>query len=378
MGAGPSQPSAAPPPPPRSRAGNDEVQGFSADTKAVFKLSIPFQMKFGVHGRRYYQSFTVDTITLYHPCPLRLEGIQPDAVLSLNDPSFGDPSYVILIPLVGRNVQSPSRSFIEKIASQVVAVSSPDPSTGKYLERDIPTGADWSLQKLFTTEQAGAELEVTNGYYQWEGMPPLRRVKTQNGSTLTYSWEKDPGAFTPTYIMLDTPVACNPVDIATLTQRMPVTPPSDAIHAVLYNGSDPLNRGIVHKQGTCGVGRERFTTQDIASIYSTGMPKKVVGESCDPWTAWAQTTEIPADFNSILFNILTGLAMIVGAYLALSAILRLYDQEVKRLSEGVGTVTGAFFKNLTQRARSASQAFTQLQSSPLEFTSVNPMLQTRS
>ena len=378
MGASQSQPSSPPPAPePPAAVGTDEVRGFSADTKAVFRPSIPFEMSFGVAGKKGEQRFTIDKMTLYHPCPLRLEGVQPDAVLSLNDPSFGAPNYVVLVPLVGRNTQSPSISFIEKIASQVVAVSSPDPSTGQYIERDIPTGADWSLQKLFATKPTGNGFEVSSGYYVWQGMPPLRRVRKESGGTIEFKWEKDPGSSAPTYIMLDTPVACNPADIAVLTQRMPVTPPTDAIHAVLYNGTDPMNRGIVHKGGPGCSARERFTTQEatkqLGDIYQTGLSKKIVGESCDPWTAWAQTTEVPMNFSAILFNILTALAMFVGAYLALSAILRMYDQEVKSVSETIGQVIATFYKTFSQKVQRVSQLRAEL-TNPT-FTS---MTQTRS
>ena len=328
--------------------------GFSADTKAVFRPSIPFTMRFGVHGKRSYEQFTVDTITMYHPCPLRLEGVQPDAVLSLNDPSFGNPSHVVLIPLVGKNVRSPSVSFIEKIASQVVTISAPDPSTGKYLERDIPTGADWSLQKLFSTQAMGDWFEVISGYYVWEGMPPLKRVRKESPGTIEFVWEKDTsGARVPTYIMLDKPVPCNPVDITTLTQRMPVTPSEDAIHAVNYS-NDPFNRGIVHKQGppgaSCGT-KETFT--DLQSVYALAEGTQEEDEACDAWTYWANRGTrgfTSQQITEAIFGVMVFIAMAVGAYIALAAVMRKYDVKTAGLSEGIGKILAVFLRNIQQKA----------------------------
>lgn len=316
--------------------------GFSSDTKAKLTPSIPFQLRFSAGGSSPVD-ISVKTMTLYHPCPLRLDGVQPDAVLSLNDPSFDNPNYVVLIPLVGRNVPDPSTKFLEKILPQVVAVSEPDPSTGQYLTKDIPTGANWTLNNLFSTVAGPNQtLEVANGYYEWKGMPTLERVRTQSGNTITFVWRQS-GTPSPRYIMLDTPVACNPADLAILTQRMPVTPPNDAIHAVLYS-SNPLQRGIVHKQGppvNCPV-REGFQTRTITE------------ESCDPWKTWAQTADgrgyTTQQIVTLLFQVLIVVAMGVGAFLALVAVLRMYDVEYKDFSEGLGKVTAVFFKNLKEKA----------------------------
>lgn len=185
-------------------------------------------------------------------------------------------------------------------------------------------------------------------------MPTLERVKEERDSTftmmgktyntgsktITYSW-KESGTPPPRYIMLDTPVACNPADLAVLTQRMPVTPASDAIHAVLYS-SNPLQRGIVHKQGPavdCST-KEGFETRGITE------------ESCDPWKTWAQTadkTYSTQQIFTLIFNIMIVIAMGVGAFLALIAVLRMYDVEYKDFSEGLGKVTAVFFKNMKEK-----------------------------
>lgn len=318
--------------------------GFSSETKVRFTPSIPFNLRFSTR-RSAPVDIVVKSMTLYHPCPLRLEGIQPDAVLSLNDPAFDNPEYVILIPLEGKNTSAPSIDFLGKIMPEVVAVSSEDPSTGQYMPKDIATGANWNLSKLFGVQAGpGQMLEVTNGYYEWKGMPALERVREQQGNTITFSWKENPLNRPPRYIMLDSTIACSPTDLAVLTQRIPVTPPRDGIHAVLYSNQIG-NRGIVHKAGppnpaACAV-RESFT--DVQGVTE---------ETCDPWATWARSASRRYSTQQILnlvFGVLVAIAMGVGAFLALSAVLRMYDVEYKSFSEGLGKVTAVFFKNLKQK-----------------------------
>ena len=329
--------------------------GFSAETKVRITPSIPFQLRLAAGGRT--NDITVSTMTLYHPSPLRLEGEQADAMLSLNDPSFDNPAFVVLVPLVARNVSAPSVGFLEKIMSNSVAVSQPDPSTGEYLKKDIATGADWTLDKLFTVQKncTTKTFDVLDGFYQWKGMPTLERVRRDVGGTVRYSWVPS-GTPSPSYIMLDKPVACNPVDLATLTQRMPVTAPEDAIHAVLYN-SNPLNRGIVYKEPqsprNAPVGRESFT--DLQGLDET---------SCDPWTVWASNPPdnrfTTAQITGVIVNVLVFLAMAVGAFLALVAVLKMFDVEYAQFAEGVGKVTAVFAKQLKEKVNTARDAVSTL------------------
>jgi hypothetical protein len=312
--------------------------GFSSDTKAKLTPSIPFKLTF--NG----QEITVKTMSVYHPCPLRIEGVQPDAVLSLNDPSFDDSTgYVILIPLTAKNTADPSIEFFDRILPQVNALMIPE-ATGQYMTRNVATGANWSLTKVFTAGVTDSgSFEVQNGYYEWKGMPALERVREESNNTITYSW-KESGKPSPRYIMLDTPVAISSSSLSSITQTLPVTPSSDAVHAVLYS-SNPLQRGIVHKQGPPNPACARETFADMNGVKE---------EFCDAWTAWAQTSE-PKGFSTqqifgVLFSVLVFVAMGVGAYLALAAVLRLYDVELSNVSSGLGKITAAVFKSLKQKA----------------------------
>jgi len=312
--------------------------GFSSDTKAKLTPSIPFKLSF--NG----QEITVKTMSVYHPCPLRIEGVQPDAVFSLNDPSFDNGTgYIVLIPLVAKNTADPSIAFFDKILPQINALNIPE-ATGQYMTRNVPTGTDWSLTKVFSASKGtGDSLEVQSGYYEWKGMPALERVREDGNNTITYSW-KESGKPSPRYIMLDTPVAISASSLTSVTQTLPVTPSSDAIHAVLYS-SNPLQRGIVHKQGPPNPGCARESFADMNGVKE---------EFCDAWTAWAQTSE-PKGFSTqqifeLMFKVLVFVAMAVGAYIALAAVLRLYDVELSNVSTGLGKITATVFKSLKQKA----------------------------
>ncbi len=335
--------------------------GFSTTTKVRITPSIPFQMRFSSVG-----GGTVDipirTMTLYHPCPIRIESVQPDAVLSLNDPSFGNPSHVILVPLVAKNIPSSSTKFLQQILPQVVSVSEPDPSTGQYIPKDVPTGQNWKLSQVFDTvvSENGKDFDVKTGFYVWKGMPGLDRVKDINTAAfppqIRFKWV-DSGKPTPEYIMLDTPVACNPADLAILTSRMPVTSPSDAIHAILYS-NNPLQRGIVHKQGpvdNCFAKEAREGFTDLQGVYSLTSTSTQEEEACDAWTLWAQSTSgkgfTQQQINSVIFGLMVFIAMAIGAYLAFAAVLRLYDVEYSELAKNIGKLTGVFARNLNQKAQ---------------------------
>lgn len=330
--------------------------GFSASTKARFTPSIPFQLRFSAAGGGPVD-IPVRNMTLYHPCPIRIESVQPDAVLCLNDPAFGNPSHVVLIPLVGKNMPSSSAGFLQKILPEVVSVSQSDPSTGQYIGKDIPVGQNWKLSQVFDTIVAenGKDFDVKTGFYVWKGMPGLDRVKEVNGLNVRFKWV-DSGKPTPEYIMLDTPVACNPADLAILTSRMPVTPPSDAIHAILYS-NNPFQKGIVHKQGppdNCFAKEAREGFTDLQGVYGLTSTSTQEEEACDPWTLWAQATAgkgfTEQQVKAVIFNLFVFIAMAVGTYLAFSAVLRLYDVEYSELSKNIGKLTAVFARNLHQKA----------------------------
>lgn len=306
-------------------------EGFSADTKAVVKPSIPLNMSF--NGT----PFSVDTITVYHPAPLRVQDQQADAVISLNDPSAGESPYIVLIPIVSGNPSTPSAEFFGKIANQLSSVELPNPATGQYGTTDIQTGKNWGLSNLFpiTGVQSGKS-KVDAGFFVWEGLPPFEKyLAIDTPSLKQYGWRRKEGVKPVTYIMLEKPLPVSPNDLAALIRSLPVTDWKEAIHEVFSAG-----KGVVYKQGPA-------TACAIPTREHMENNHMITEESCDPFSA----INVPdkgfstEKILTLVFNVVLALAAAIGAYIALAAVARMYDVEYSDFAKGAGKVMGVWAKN---------------------------------
>jgi hypothetical protein len=337
--------------------------GFSTDTKVIVKPSIPLKMSFNGND------FSVDTITMYHPCPLRVQDQQADAVISLNDPSSGKSPYVILIPITTGDSGTPSADFFGKIASQLSSIELPNPATGQYTATDIQTGKDWGLSNLFPIEAVkSGKANVTAGFFVWEGMPSFERyLEVDTAAVKRYGWRRRNNEKI-TYIMLEKPLPVSPNDLAALIRSVPVTDWTEAIHEIL----EPA----VYKQGPsvkCDVPtREHMansTTKwadqlygDTAALYEQG------GElSCDPFSPVnAQDKGYSTDkILTLLFNVVLAIAAAVGAYIALAAVARMYDVEYADFTKNIGKVMGVWAKNMQGKIGRISSAVSAASGGPM-------------
>ncbi len=320
---------------------------FSADTKLRITPSIPFKV---VVGTRTVEprEVLVKEMTLYHPSPVRIENVQHDAVLSLNDPSnakAGD--VVVLIPLVGTGAQTPSSQFIGKIAGQMSSLISPDPQTGLYTPINVPTGADWTLNTLLPTDDETNQ--VKSGYFVWEGLPEIEQyLAVDTPSVKRYSWRRSGGS-APVYVMLETPLDISQSDFATLLQ-FPSTPPERAIHGV-------VGGTLVYKCGPAETG----------TAVSGTTTKETFKNTCDPFRPnydkmYGYT---PDQMLGVLFNVLTFVAIAFGAWIALTMVgVYRSDTFFTEFAVGMGTVIARVFKGAAEKAKQASAGIMLLQSGP--------------
>jgi len=349
---------------------------FSEETKAKFIPSIPFNMSFearkaamGPRGTTVFQpvneTFTVTQMTVYHPSPIRIDSVQADAMLSLNDPTDRAAKYIVLIPLRAMNSGSPSNLFFSKIAKQLFTVKEPRPDTGEYEETTIPTGNDWALDKLFTLSGEGGASRVKNGFFTWTGVAGYERfnkgtVRDGNTNITTFGWRQTEGLTAPQYILLDTPLDINTEDMATLTQSLPVTPPREAIHPipaqtnlVYHKSSEPPAPDTLSGKGVCGITNlcEGFTTGTVDESFLKTCP----GAKCDPFL---QNAARSAEDNSIFtpermfalyFNLMIAIAMFLGAYLALNLVKDDYDYTVRNFSEQLGQAIAIWAKGISDK-----------------------------
>lgn len=270
--------------------------GYSSLTKLFIKPAIPFNVSF--NG----QTITVSVMTIFHPCPIRIENVQADAVLTLGD--AGDQN-VIMIPLEGSLASGSSGSFISKIASYIPGVLMPSPATGQYEAIDIPTGRDWDLSKVFPGSPNGEKTVVDVPYYVWNATPPLElylRETVQSPVWLPniekYGWRPATTQPTGKFIMLEKAVPVNTFDLQTI-RMLPATPPEEAI-------PPPYMKSIIYKSAAkCDAGRERFTEKM---------------DECDPLASLPSgpRVEINADtILMVLLGIISTVAVFIGIYFAM-------------------------------------------------------------
>lgn len=387
---------------------------FSSGTKAKFRLSLPIKAKYVAQLQRsnppvnrlklwpvqwetvpgsetvtpVFEEITISMLTMYHPSPLRIENVQHDAVLSINDPSDPSAKTVILIPLkASNNAADESGDFFNKIAKHLTTISSPDSVTGLYPETDIPTGNDWNIKQVFWLDAPGADniSKVTDSFFTWMGAGSYNRVELSRSATeIRYGWQPD-GAQVR-YFMLQTPVSISTTDLSFLTRSLPPTPAEQAIHRI----PDPAtasNPKVLYKKATgpgasasCGVVRERMSNQGqgdiLASLFTGGGAEDLlVGadgtplidkDSCNPFADNAKkalTTPgffTPTKAAALFFNFMILIALALGTWLAMFFVVNKdYDTKFKSFSEDAGKVVGTLALQTTGRVKDSAYAFQQ-------------------
>jgi hypothetical protein len=324
---------------------------FSRDTKLRITPSIPFKMTVGTRTIEP-REILVKEMTLYHPSPVRIENVQHDAVLSLNDPASAAPdTVVVLIPIVSSGAQTGATEFMSKIVSQASSLIAPDPQTGVYNSIDVPTGADWTLNTLLPIDEETNQ--VKSGYFAWEGVPPLEQYTIEETRYLKhYGWRRGTGG-APMYAMLEKPVEISQSDLATLLQ-FPPTPPEEAIHGII-DGS------LVYKCGPAETG----------TAVSGTTTKETFKNTCDPFRPnydkmYGYT---PDQMLGVLFNVLTFVAIAVGAWIALTMVgVYRSDTFFTNFADGMGTVIARFFKKSAEKLKNVSSTISALRTGPTTLT----------
>lgn len=381
----------------RYTAGMESVPGPSSATRMIqlFGRWIPIQVPGPPVERPITKEFQVKTLTLYHPCPVRIENVQYDAVLSLNDPGDTDTEVVVLVPLQGSNRGGDSEDFFNKFVSQVTRVASPDPVTGLYSSADIATGNAWNVKNIFTLMPkknpdgtlARDPKESTNGpyvynnpapianaYFSWMAAGTYKRVKqVENASLIQYGWVPDGRSVR--YFMLANPVSIGNSDLTILRRNLPQTPAEKAIHSIpnpasgspkpLYKKTEPpavegdcatqtrtnSSQGVIREgvddtlsTGVAALGSV-FGSEDLSNILAQNDASlKDQTDTCDPFAMNAKTAVgfriTPADAAKIFFNFLTFIAVVLGVWISFYFIIKNYDFKFAEFGADAGKVIG--------------------------------------
>jgi len=289
--------------------------GYSSTTKLFLKPSIPFRIT--LNGT----TADIATMTLFHPSPLRIENVQHDAVLTLNDVADSSANLVVLIPLVGSAIPKEGGRFISKIASYVPGVLQPNPATNQYESVDVPTGSDWNLTTLFpgVPDPATKQTMVVNsGFFTWKASPPVvEYVKgtvknpSPNADILQMGWKPATGVVGPTFVMLETPIEINAFDLQTI-RMLPMTPSQEAMPPPL------LDTVTYTAKASCGAGGLLSGKKESFTVANPESGPKLSAADCDPFAAMQPVSTITKDdIFAAVMGVLTAIAMFVGLYYAL-------------------------------------------------------------
>jgi len=260
-----------------------EGGGYSSPTKLFITPSIPFKFSFVGGTRQVTSQFEIKRITLYRPCPIRIENIQYDAVLSLNDPSdkTSNAKTIILVPIqVKPTPDQDSDRFIGKISSYIPGILLPNPATNQFETINVPTGNDWDVSKLLKPNPDGS---IKNGFFVWTGTPELEKYSsiTYSGGVATdirYKWRSASNTNAPIYILMKNPITVSPTTMQKI-QMLPVTPSKEAIQF-------PFPGTLTYKPGPPGsdvVGCQTPPpTSSVSSLFGTTEGFEGAAK-CDPF-----------------------------------------------------------------------------------------------
>lgn len=317
--------------------GPSDSGSFSSKTKVTVLPIIPLRYSF--NG----QEVIVKKMTLYHPCPLRVNNIQYDAVLSLNDPMDSDTTTVMLIPIKGESIADKRSRFFSNLVPSIASLLTPDPNTKKYESMDVPTGASWNLTTLLPTMGTPEGSVCTEPFYAWSA-GTTNYEKYYSESQRRYKWK--PIGASISYIMMENPVPMNSMDLQTL-RRMPVTPPEEAIH--------PVSDKILYKAKECPKPKRKEPEPEPGQTKES-----FENEECDPFASFADRADERAITTETIFKtvlgILSALAVFIGVYFALKFAVSSKGDILKTIGDKIGkAIGGAGIKAMQNAVKTAQK-----------------------
>jgi hypothetical protein len=154
-------------------------------------------------------------MTIYRPCPYRIENVQADAVLSLNDFSDSEATFVALIPLSAQLRYGKPGEFVERVMQNVNGFV-PNEETNQYEPLTIPVGHDWQLTNVLEATQDPAPKKtlanpepdqstpntVTGGFFTWQNKryeeheasrATVTGADGKRETVINYEWREIPG-----------------------------------------------------------------------------------------------------------------------------------------------------------------------------------------
>jgi len=167
------------------------------------------------------RQFTFSELLLYYPAPLRVEGLQADAVLQCNSGT----ELEIFIPLKKGSTTGASGAFLSAVSQRLDPATSAglgivNKDSNQYERFDIVTGQDWSLTNLVTTDAP---------YFTWVDSTLEQYVKVDLMCDRYIGWRSKPG---PQVIYFQNPVPVSAADIDKLTATVRAVMPNTVLTTI--------------------------------------------------------------------------------------------------------------------------------------------------
>jgi hypothetical protein len=169
------------------------------------------------------RQFTFTELRVYHPAPMRIEGVQADAVVQCNSGT----DLAIFIPIKKGTGVGSSAAFLSAMSQRL------DPSTstgmgivnkdsGAYEQVDLVTGQDWSLTNL---------VGDADPYFTWVDSKLEQYVRSDLVCHRYIGWRSTPG---PQVIYFQNPVTVSSADIDKLTATVGAVMPTNVLSVVSH------------------------------------------------------------------------------------------------------------------------------------------------
>ena len=304
---------------PPDKFGIEISKKYSSDTKLYVKPSIPFRVRFN------NVTYPVNLLTLYYPSPFRIENVQHDAMLSLNDPSDPESKTIILIPIVGGTMIKAAGRFVSKIVTYMSSLTGGEvinEVTKKPSRVEIPTGNDWNITSLLPLKIVDDEPRVQAGYFTWDSaIVEAKPAEIQSDPCKRkFEWVPVAGGAIRKYIVIRKPIAVSHSDLYTI-RRLPSTSPRDAI--------ETIPEKMVYQPGPadncpeCDGGPGEVALPSFNVVPNNGLRNKNV-------------------VINILLGILSAVAIFIGIYFGVKWVTSDNGETFKWLGQKVGGFFGSF------------------------------------
>ena len=298
-------------------------------TRLTITPSIPMEFTFN------NKNVSVNSLSMYSPCPIRVDNIQYDAVVVLNG---NNGRFILMIPIqASATPDNKSDSFLSRVVSHIPQllpkVASPGEKPTSPQSVSVPTGSDWSLTSILPlTGDAKGELTMQNPFFYWSVPYPgmdevIQRIDWINMFRRWYGQPPIPYPYTDDprmkVILMAKPATAGAF-VMSCIHLLPTTPvPTDTVPS----------KGVLYKPFICG---EKKDTKE-----------KFENKECNPFSVPPTPPPISSEtLITIILSVLGAIAGFIGVYFAVKYAAGPSGDIMKKIGESLGKGLVAIKKSI--------------------------------